>query len=392
MLLGMARTVRVGVLLMLDIGQDRGVLRGTTAFARERGWEVILARPDRRQLREVLASRPAGLIARIPSDDLATALRVTRLPVVSVSHTQQTDTFPRVGFDHHAAGQMAANAMLARGYRHFAFVGIPNVPFSAEREAGFAAAIRKAGKDYVAAPVPRRRHLGDWNWRNPSAAQRQWLLHLPRPCALVVATDGWALPLVNACRVLGLSVPDDVAVLSIDNDDLRCESAAVPISSVDLPHQELGYRAAKALQQLLRSPRSIPRVHALQPVGIVHRRSTEAIVAADPAVAEAVRFIRARAADPIGVEDVVSAVATSRRYLEKQFRAQLDLSPAGLIRQTRVDLARALLRASDLPIPQIARRSGFASRERLSVVFKQVTGMTPVQFRQMMRRVESPDT
>jgi LacI family transcriptional regulator len=209
---------------------------------------------------------------------------------------------------------------------------------------------------------------------------------LPKPMGIMGCNDRAALTVLDACRPLGLRVPDDIAVLGVDDDDLVQALAYPPLSTVNTARDRVGFEAAAMLERLMSNTEpNAPRVVLVAPKGVVARRSTDATAIADMDVAEAARFIHAHAGRAISVEDVARAATVSRRQLERRFRAAMGHSLLAEITRCRVDRARQLLVDTELTLDQISRAAGFASASYFSVVFKREAGMTPQKYRDAYR-------
>jgi LacI family transcriptional regulator len=212
-----------------------------------------------------------------------------------------------------------------------------------------------------------------------------WLKQLPKPVGLMGCYDIRAREVLDACMLAGLAVPDEVAVIGVDNDDLICELAEPRLSSVIPNAHRTGYEAAALLERMLAGERVPPGAYLIPPVGIVTRHSTDMLAVDDPHVAAALRFIRERACDGINVEDVVAAVPLSRRVLETRFKQLTSRTPHAEIQRVQIDRVKQLLTETELTLEAAAHRCGFRHSEYMSVVFKRITGMTPGRFRETSR-------
>jgi LacI family transcriptional regulator len=176
-----------------------------------------------------------------------------------------------------------------------------------------------------------------------------------------------------------------VAIVGVDDDDLLCDLARPSLSSVALPGGRIGYEAAAMLERLMLGRRLKTARIELPPVRLVARQSSDILAIADPEVSQAMRYILAHAAEPIGVADVLRAVPVSRRSLERRFRRLLRRGIGEEIRRAHLERAKGLLVDSELPMSRVAARSGFTDSRQLSIVFRQETGLTPTGFRQRYR-------
>ncbi len=314
-----------------------------------------------------------GLIAMIPDEEMEASVRAIGRPVVCVSTLMPTHYPVSVRVDDRAVGQMAARHFLDRGFRNFAFVGHSDMhPLSAfvvDRLQGYVQEIEAAGFT-----VQSITHINDLE---------DLLRSLTLPAAVFAANDEYGTRTITAAERLGLRVPEQLAVLGVDNDDLLVESTTVALSSIELPTYKIGFEAAALLDELMRG-NTPPRTEILlPPVGVVTRKSTDITAIPDHDLSSALAFIREHIAEPIGVEDVVAAVPLSRRVLERRFRKYLGRSALEEIHRARIERARTLLITTDLSIEEVARACGFTGRSRFHATFTAMTGKTPTDFRRI---------
>jgi LacI family transcriptional regulator len=209
----------------------------------------------------------------------------------------------------------------------------------------------------------------------------QWLKRLPKPVGIMACNDIRGRHIVEQCRQLSLRVPEDVTVLGVDNDEWQSEMVHMPLSSVDPDHQTIGYEGARMLSKLLRGEPVKNDNLLVPPLGVVVRKSTDVIAAEDSLVARAMTFIRNASERPLTVENILDEIRVSRRLLETRLKRSMGLTPQQAIWQAHVERAKALLLGGNLLMHEVARRSGFDSPERLSVVFRRETGMSPTDYR-----------
>lgn len=380
-------TVHVGLVLDYDLHYCRCVLRGIKDYALARpDWVFLSAVADPKAVK-ALAGRPLdGLIAQVWSRPLARAVAALKRPVVNVSRALFDLPFPRIGVEETRVGQLVARHFLQRGLRHFAFVGCRNYDYSVQREAGARAALAAAGCALRSYQVSTEMLLAYRTrpWVQDRKLLR-WIEDLPKPVGLFAGNDLCGAQLSEVCHEAGLPMPEQVALVGVDNDDLFCELARPPLSSVAIPAERIGYEAATLLDRLLQGARRPPRCLLFPPTHLVVRQSSDVVALDDAEVAAALRVIRAHAHLPLGVADVLRAVSASRRALERRFRKVLHRGLADEIRRVHVERARDLLASTDLPVAAVAERSGFSTTSHLCVVFRRTTGQTPTQFRREAR-------
>lgn len=305
------------------------------------------------------------------------------IPVVNVSEKKQGIGTARVLPDNVAAGRMAAEYFIQKKFTNFAYSGCDDFAFSKLRHHGFEEVVRSAGYECFSL------NFGHGKWprdsMDPLPEIGEWLQSLPRPCAVFAHGDDQARRVLNECRRLNILVPDEIAVLGCDNDEIECEFSPTPISSVSFPLRQLGFEAAAMVDLLLEGKTPEFATVRLAPSGIVTRRSTDIVAIQDPTIARAMRFIATNAVKPISVGDVVKASGASRRYLERRFNSILGLSPKQEILRVRVGIAKRLLAQTSLLMPEVAEAAGFTDAKMLSSIFARDVGMSPSDYRRSVK-------
>jgi LacI family transcriptional regulator len=379
---------RVAVIVETSVVYGRRIHLGIARYVRShRSWSMFL------EQRELGASPPTwlkrhrwdGIISRPTDRRLAAMFRAMRVPVVDLNDLHDALGLPRIHSDNAAIGRFAAQHLLERGFRHFAFCGFTGERWSTGRREGCVEALRAAG---CACAV----HESYWRGPQAQAWDREqdriarWVARLPRPLGIVACNDLRGHHVLDACGRAGLAVPEEVAVIGVDDDELLCEMCDPPLSTVVPGAERIGYEAAELLDRLMAGDECAAMERLIEPLGVVTRQSTDVLAIPDADVASAVRFIRERACEGARVSDVLRHVPLSRSLLERRFRRYLGRSPQAEIRLVQVKRVKQLLAETDLPLRTIAELSGFDHVEYLSVVFKRLTGLSPGRYRQTVRR------
>ena len=372
-------------LQVIPVRPGREVVRGVCRYAREHGtWHLFGTGVGAAGIWEpvdlTLQWRGDGVIAFVLGPSDGQKLLDIGHPVVNVSSRQFDLPFAQVVPDNVAAGRVAAEHLLERGYTSFAFCGFAGHGYSAERHAGFAAAVREAGHplaEYHADPDLER----DWTWQREQADLTRWLRSLALPVAVAACTDVRARQISEAAQRIGLAVPDQLAMIGFDNDEMVCEMANPPLSSVEMNYEQVGYQAAALLDRLMRGEPAPAQPRRIAPGSVVTRASTDILAIDDPAVAAALRYIWQHAHRPIQAAEVVAHVPASPRVIERRFKQIVGRTLHEEIQRVHVEKAKQLLAQTTLPAYEVATRSGFHDAKHLSRVFKQATGMTPLAHR-----------
>ncbi|MEM1295505.1 MAG: substrate-binding domain-containing protein [Verrucomicrobiota bacterium] len=374
---------RVAVLLSQDLGYCRRVLSGVLRFAGERrDWHFRDGPPDTELLPALAKWRPHGIIVHLHDRHLAGGLARIGCPVVSTTDTLTAFDLPLVDVDNSEVGRDAARYFLQRGFRNFAYFGSQTARFSQNREQGFQEVLAEAGHvvhSHHAEFLPKP-PSGD-PWRSLGRRVDEWLAGLPNPIAIFCSNDLPARRIAEACERGGLAVPDEIALLGVDNDSSECRLASPHLSSIDTPAENIGYEAARMLADLM-DGRTLPlRRMMLPPLFVATRSSTDRWACSHPTVTKALDYIRDECARAVNVSDVASRVGVSRRQLERLFRQELSRSVLTAIQDAKVALARELIASTNLRIAEIAERSGFGNPKRLHAVFRKQIGFSPAEFR-----------
>lgn len=380
-----ARLARRHVALIVEtsVVYGRQILSGIARYLKTHAaWSVFL---DERELRapppEWLSHwQGDGVICRSTTSEWARIFR-RRLPVVDLNDLHLDLGLPRVASDMRAIGRMGAAHLLERGFRHLAFCGFSGETWSEQRREGFVRAAEGAVGSPGVYESPWAR-LREQPWQEERNQIARWLQELPRPVGIMASNDVRGQHVLDACGHLGVQVPDEVAVVGVDNAETFCELCNPPLSSVVPDAQRIGFEAASLLDRLMVGEPAPVADLLLEPLGVVTRQSSDVFAVEDLLVARAVRFIREYACEGIKVADVLAHVECSRSVLERRFREHLGRSPQEELRAVQFRRIQQLLVETDWTLPRIAEAAGIEHPEYLSVIFKRATGQTPGRFRQ----------
>jgi len=379
----MKKVAHVALLIETSNAYCRNLLKGIAAYVRDhQPWSLYLGEHERG------ASVPSwlrlwegdGIIARVENEEIATVLVKASVPVVNVSSTDFVKTMPAVVVHEEAMIGMAVEHLLERGYQQFAFCGMARYIWATTREHEFTRRVEDAGGT---CHIYRPRMTGreELNWEREQGELATWLQSLPKPIGLLAPNDFRGQQVLNACHRQGIAVPEQVAVISLGDDEVLCDLTFPPMTSVTTNASGAGYQAATLLAHLMVGKKISPRVVRLEPFGVHLRQSTDVTAIADPDIVTALQFIRSNACDGIKIEDIVDEISLSRRTFEQQFKKMVGRTPHEEILRVKLARAKRLLAESDLSLTQIANRVGFTHASYLCGVFRTKTGLTPSQYR-----------
>jgi LacI family transcriptional regulator len=374
---------RVALLVEVDDSFGQAFVRGVTEYRdRSAPWALLVAPCDHQgRLRLPDRWKGDGVIARLSDAAMAEHVHAARLPTVDIETIVPDNRWAgRVFSDDVKRARFAVDHFRERGFRRFAYFGPPSRRYSSLRGRLFAAEVGAAGfRCAIYTPGYRTTRRIDWTRQERLASQ--WLASLDKPVAVFTADGFCGRLLTEICEASGVTVPEDVAIVAGDNDELMCGVLRPTLSGVVLGCRHIGYESAALLERLMRGE-PVPKDPILiEPLGVIARESSDILAFDDPDLTDAIRFIRSRASEGINVSDVLREVPISRRKLELRFHEHFGCSPAEEIRRVRLNQARQLLADSDKTIAEVADACGFANASRLCIAFRKRFGMTPLAFR-----------
>jgi LacI family transcriptional regulator len=387
------------VALLVETSREvgRGILRGVLRYERLHGpWGLHVMPGDLEQtLPAMRAWGGNGIIARITTPEITKAILATELPAIAVDLWEDQlapgnplSRLPELYVDSYAVGRMAAEHLLELGLSHFAYVGeLHNVLWSKRRENGYADRLRLEGFEPLryAQPDP-----CDRDWGREQRRLSRWLAVLPKPVGLFAAMDVRGRQVLEACLEAEIAVPEEVAVLGVDNDELLCELSEPPMSSVSLDAERGGYEAAALLDRIWQGNVGNREKVLIEPTHVVARHSTDVCAVADRDVAAALKFVRLNATRPISVHDVVRHIGLSRRVLEVRFRRAVKRTIHDEIARLRLEQVKLLLRETNWSIGRIAESAAFANGSYLGKWFRQHVDLTPAEYREQQTAGRAP--
>lgn len=373
----------VAVLIETETSWGARVIRGIAHYAEKHAlWHLLIDPRDHEQRSAIPEGwRGDGIIARISSRMQWQQIREKRLPVVNVDDVfEGLASVGTVITDEHERARLAIEHLVARGFDKFAYFAPPSHRYSKHRGEAFVRAVAELGHE-CHEYLPGYRAGRKIGWEEQQRRVNRWLASLPRPIAILAVDAHHARQLAEVCHFGGVRIPDEVAILAGDADELMCEVSTPPLSSISVACERLGHEAAAMLHRMMAGAAPPKEPLLIAPHGVVSRQSTDVLAIDDPSVVRALRYIRTHAHHGIVVEDILREVPISRRSLEIQFRTYLGRSPAEEIRRVRLERGRHLLGRRELSVTEIALACGFSNATRFGVAFRKSFGTTPRAFR-----------
>ncbi len=373
----------VALLVETSLISGREILRGISRYVHEHGPWAIYHEP-----RSLEAAAPAwlktwqgdGIIVRLQHHHVAEAVQHTGLPAVDVLGVARSSRIPLVHVDNEAIGRMAAEHLLERGLRSFGYCGFAEMNWAEQRRTTFEQTIAAAGCKcrYFRLPLNTR---SDSSWETQQERLAAWIQRLPKPVGIMACYDPVGQKILEACRRAQVAVPEQAAVVGVDNDETVCEVCNPPLSSVIANHAQVGYEAAALLDSLMHGGRKPKQPQWIDPAGVAVRHSSDILAIPDEDVVAALTLIHDKACEGLTVREVVAHVSISHSTLKERFRRILGRTIRDEMIRTQLKQAQHLLSTTDLPLRTVAVKTGFRHQEYMGAVFQSRLGKTPGQFR-----------
>lgn len=382
------------MLLAVELSRSYGrcCLQGVSAYARTHGpWTFLHVErePEEQLPRDLAQLKPDGVIARVQNEQISRAIESLGVPVVDLLGKVDIPGRHAITADARLASIAVFQHFHNLGHTHYAFCGFPGIDFSDIRCNRFREVVSAQTSseliEFVADARPAGGKSGiisrERSGEHEIAQLGAWVMSLPKPVAVYACNDNRGRQLLDACNLFGVKVPEEVAVVGVDNDPVICELANPPMSSLDPDAERIGYDGAAMLDRLMRGVDVPPGVQRIPPRGVAARRSSEMLAVDDPIVAAAIHTIREQACAKLTVDGLADQLHVSRATLERRFSRVLKSTPHGEITRVRLERTRQLLLETDYKLHAIAGMTGFCSPAHLSVVFKSAFGTAPGEYR-----------
>lgn len=375
------------ILLLTDLtsGFSRNMLKGVVRYSEEHGPWIFYRMPmsyrelygDMGVVRWAKRWKADAIVAQLSDIDTRTLMSL-KIPFVIQNYRERKQNVSNLTGDYYNTGVMAANFFLQKGFRFFAYFGFSDTVWMRERGEGFKDTLRQRGFDVFQF----NKTLEDKaNWTFDVEEISLWLLELPKPVAIFACDDYHALQISEVCNLYNISIPDEISLLGVDNDELFCNISNPPLSSIELDIQQGGYELGKLLHDFIEKKREPPVDVVIKPIRIVSRGSTEIFAVGDKNVEKVLKYIEQNYMDPLSVTKLVEITNCSRRVLEKVFKKETGHSVYQYIQLFRVNKFAELLVTTQLSLIDAAYMVGFDDYKNLSRIFKKYKQLTPLQYR-----------
>jgi LacI family transcriptional regulator len=379
----------IKLILLSDFSEEyyKNLLRGITQYSRDHGPWTFCKMPT--YYRETLGIdgilqwarewEADGIIGQFYNDEEVEKFTEAKIPVIAQDFKERFTDIPNITGAYRETGRMGAEYFLKKGFKHFAFYGFGNIVWSRERAEGFEERINEAGYEVQYYEHKDSRGIDLWYYK-PSALS-DWLKSLPKPIALMACDDNQGHHITEAARHAGIRIPDELAVLGVDNDEMICDLSDPPLSSIELDSEKSGYEAARLMEQMIEDKVCYGPDIVVKPTQVITRHSTDIFASKDKYIVSALKYIHGNLDKNLKVDQVLKEVPLSRRSLEKRFIMTTGYPVYEYIYNQRIEKFTQKLLETDMTIFEIALDLGLSDSKNIARQFKQIKGMTPMEYR-----------
>ncbi len=380
----MYRAPHIALIVETSMESGREMLRGIARYAAENGPWSIYHQPSHldQSLPEWLKNWDGdGMIVRVSDPSFVEFISGLDIPAVDVLGQVSNCDLPLVHVDNHVIASQAFTHLHDRGFREFAFVGRRGFTWSDERFDSFARACKEQNCVCHSFEVCR-----ESPWEIEQDRLAVWLKNLNKPCGLMACNDAHGQRVLEACRRSNILVPEEIAVIGVDNDSVICALADPPLTSIDPGHFQVGYEAARLLDRLIRQPQETTNQKLLKNCTCFTRESTDITAVNHSELAKALAFIRHNACLGITSNHVAKELGVSLSSLKRLFANECRFTINECIIRAKIDRAKQLLRESDSSIEQITSKVGYSHAHYFAAAFRREIGMSPSEYRKKYQR------
>ncbi len=380
----------IKIILLTDFGEEYGtsLLKGVTRYSQKYGPWVFCRMPGYYRetkgmdgiLKWAKEWKANGILGQFYNNSNVEKLVREGISVVGQDFKERHNNIPNITGDYFKTGRMGAEYFLKKGFENFAYYGFKNIVWSRERSEGFEKRVNEEGYEVHNFEHTRKFKSRELWYYKPSALSK-WLKSLPKPIALMACDDNQAMHITEACRLINIRIPEEVAVLGVDNDEMLCNLSDPPLSSVGLDTEKAGYEAARLLHTMIKSKNRQYYDIVVEPTQIVTRNSTDIYAAKDEYIGQALKYIHSNLKNNLKVKDVLQQVPLSRRSLEKRFSQVTGYPVYEYIFNLRIEKFTQKLLETDLSVFEIAMDLGLSDSKNIARQFRQIKGCTPSEYR-----------
>jgi LacI family transcriptional regulator len=379
----------IKIILLSDFAEEynKNLLRGITRYSKDHGpWTFCRMPTYYREtmgmdavLQWAMEWEADGIIGQFYNNEEIKKFTAANIPVIAQDFKERFTDIPNITGSYRETGRLGAEYFLMKGFKNFAFYGFNNIVWSRERAEGFENRIQEAGHKVHNYELKDTSSMDQWYYK--SSALSVWLNSLPKPIALMTCDDNQGNHIIEAAGHAGIRIPDEIAVLGVDNDETICDLSDPPLSSIGLDTEKGGYEAARLMEQMIKTKTCSAGDIVVKATQVISRHSTDIFASKDKYIVSALKYIHDNLDKNLKVDQVLREVPLSRRSLEKRFVQTTGYPVYEYIYNQRIEKFTQKLLETDMTIFEIALDLGLNDSKNIARQFKQIKGLTPMEYR-----------
>jgi len=377
---------KIALLIETSNAYARGLLKGIHSYIKENThWSIFMGEFSRGECHPEWLNnwKGDGIIGRIENKKMANIIEKAALPTVDVSSGRFLPYVPWVETDDKAISKLAFEHLRACGFKNFAFCGVP-YPWSYRRQEHFTKLLKE--KNYNIFDYRFSEKKADENWHTQLDQLAKWLKNLPKPIGIFAAYDNLGRQIIETCQLAGIYVPEEIAIIGVDNDELICDLCKPGLSSILTDPFRIGYLSAKQLDQIMNGKELLHTEIRIKPIQVVKRKSTDIKAIHDSNISKALHYIHENALKgPLTIEEIIKNIPISRRVFEAKFKKEVGRTPFQEILRLKINRIKELLINTDMSLLEISERAGIEHQSYMGFIFKKEMGISPRLYRKQHR-------
>jgi LacI family transcriptional regulator len=377
------------VIFLTDLSEEyaKSLLKGIVRYSKEHPPWVLCKMPFSYRVEHEVEGvlkwakewKADGIIAQFYNTDRVSIFKENGIAAIAQDFKARFTDIPNITGAHCLTGQMGADYFIRKGFKNFAFYGFKDIVWSSERCEGFQGEISRnnLGKNFYGYQNTNFKGL----WYYESAPLIAWLKMLPKPIAMMVCDDNQGQHIAEICKQCGIKIPEEIALLGVDNDEMICTLSDPPLSSINQAVEKGGYETAKLMDIMIQNPDGHYEDVVVYPTHIITRQSTDIFATGDKYISTILKYIHQNVNKKLNIDHIIRMAPLSRRLLENRFKQEIGLPIYSYIINLRMEKFTHKLMETDVPIVEIANEMGFSDYKNIARLFKKMKGCTPSEYR-----------
>ncbi|GHT66670.1 XylR family transcriptional regulator [Bacteroidia bacterium] len=377
------------IILLTDLSEEyaKNLLKGIVRYSKEHEPWVLCKMPFSYRIKHGVEGvlkwakkwKADGVIAQFYDTDRVEIFRENGIAAIAQDFKSRFTQIPNITGAHHLTGKMGANYFIQKGFKNFAFFGFKDIVWSSERCAGFLDEIKKYQFENNFYEYQNADFAEPWHYE--SAPLIAWLQQLPKPIAIMACDDNQGHHIAEVCKQCGIKIPEEIALLGVDNDNAVCTLSDPPLSSINQAVKKGGYETAQLMSRMIQNPNGKYEDVVVYPTHIITRKSTDIYATNDKYISATLKYIHQNVDKKMTIGTIIKQIPLSRRLLENRFKQEIGVPIYTYIMNLRIEKFAHQLLESNLSIMEIAEEIGYSDYKNIARRFKKIKGCTPSEYK-----------